>query len=142
MTDTQPTNNRLGCLWAKEGGRGPYMTGQIDPSRWDEETLAWVIATLTARERVPLVVFKRDKSHDPEGSRRPDWDIVRPREKGAGEAQSSKFRLIPASDITPEAGGPDDIFGKAKASGAITGSEGSERGAHQRGSLGGDRHRL
>jgi len=84
MTDTQTaTNNRLGCLWNKEGGRGSYMTGQIDPSRWDDETLAWVIATLTARERVPLVVFKRDKSSDPDGSRRPDWDLVRPREKAA-----------------------------------------------------------
>jgi hypothetical protein len=115
MTDTQTaTNNRLGCLWDKEGGRGAYMTGQIDPSRWDDETLAWVIATLTARERVPLVVFKRDKSSDPDGSRRPDWDLVRPREK---------FTLTKASDITPEAGGPDDVFGKAKASGAITGSD-------------------
>ena len=85
MTDTQTeTNNRLGALWNKEGGeRGPYMTGKIDPSRWDDETLAWVIETLTARQPVPLVVFKRDKSHDPDGSRRPDWDLVRPREKTA-----------------------------------------------------------
>ena len=115
MTDTQTeTNNRLGALWNKEGERGPYMTGKIDPSRWDDETLAWVIETLTARQPVPLVVFRRDKSNDPEGSRRPDWDLVRPREK---------FTLTKASDITPEAGGPDDIFGKAQASGAITGSD-------------------
>ena len=109
MTDTQTeTNNRLGALWNKEGER-PYMTGKIDPSRWDDETLAWVIETLTARQPVPLVVFRRDKSNDPEGSRRPDWDLVRPREK---------FTLTKASDITPEAGGPDDVFGKAQASNA------------------------
>jgi len=38
------------------------------------------------------------------------------------EATPNKFTLTKASDITPEAGGPDDIFGKAKAAGAITGS--------------------
>jgi hypothetical protein len=103
MTDTltDATNNRLGCFWDKEGGRGPYMTGQIDPSRWDDETLAWVIATLTARERVPLVVFRRDKTQDPEGSRRPDWDIVRPREKGVAVKETSAAPVAPitADDI-------------------------------------------
>jgi hypothetical protein len=51
--------------------------------------LAWVIETLTARQPLPLVVFKRDKTHDPEGSRRPDWDLVRPREKAAPESTPS-----------------------------------------------------
>ena len=41
----------------------------------------------------------------------------------AGESQPSKFTLAPASEITPKAGGPDDLFGKAKASGSITGSD-------------------
>jgi len=101
MTDTQTSTNRLGCFWDKEGGRGPYMTGQIDPSRWDDATLQWVIETLTARERVPLVVFRRDKSNDPEGSRRPDWDIVRPREKGVAVKETSAAPVAPitADDI-------------------------------------------
>jgi hypothetical protein len=88
MTDDTrtETNNRLGALWDKTGARGAYMTGKIDPSRWDDETLAWVIDALTARQPVPLVVFRRDTSGDPEGSRRPDWDLVRPREKGAPPA--------------------------------------------------------
>jgi hypothetical protein len=108
MTDTltDATNNRLGCFWDKEGGRGPYMTGQIDPSRWDDATLQWVIATLTARERVPLVVFRRDKTQDPEGSRRPDWDIVRPREKGAAVQDHSYARTetsaAPVAPITAD----------------------------------------
>ena len=77
------------------------MTGQIDPSRWDDATLQWVIETLTARERVPLVVFRRDKSKDPEGSRRPDWDIVRPREKRAAVQEMSAAPVAPitADDI-------------------------------------------
>jgi|TARA_R110000824_G_scaffold114851_1_gene265646 hypothetical protein len=102
LTDTQTaTNNRLGAFWDKEGGRGAYMTGQIDPSRWDDATLQWVIETLTARERVPLVVFRRDKSKDPEGSRRPDWDIVRPREKRAAVQEMSAAPVAPitADDI-------------------------------------------
>jgi hypothetical protein len=107
MTDTQTaTNNRLGCFWNKQSARGTYMTGQIEPSRWDDETLAWVIATLTARERVPLVVFRRDTSNDPEGSRRPDWDIVRPREKGAAVPDHSYARTetsaAPVAPITAD----------------------------------------
>ena len=101
MTDTQTSTNRLGAFWDKTSARGPYLTGQIDPSRWDDATLAWVIETLTARERVPLVVFRRDKSKDPEGSRRPDWDIVRPREKGVAVKETSAAPVAPitADDI-------------------------------------------
>jgi len=99
MTDTQTaTNNRLGAFWDKTSARGPYLTGQIDPSRWDDATLQWVIATLTARERVPLVVFRRDTSNDPEGSRRPDWDIVRPREKWEGVKETSAAPVAPITE--------------------------------------------
>ena len=46
------------------------------------------------------------------------------REREKGESQPSKFTLTLASEITPKAGGPDDLFGKAKASGSIAGSDG------------------
>ena len=99
MTDAQTeSNNRLGALWDNEGERGPYISGHLDPSRWDDATLAWVVETLTARERLSIVVFRRDKSRDPDGSRRPDWDIVRKRAKG--EARPNKFTLIKASGGT------------------------------------------
>jgi len=77
----QPQNNKLGALWEKINSRGTYMTGKIDPSKWDDDTLATVIAALSARQPLPLVVFRRDTSKDPADSNRPTWDILRPQSR-------------------------------------------------------------
>jgi len=83
MNNTQDQNNKLGALWEKISPRGTYLTGKIDPSRWDDEALAAVINALSARQPVPLVVFRRDTSKDAADSNRPTWDILRPKPRDA-----------------------------------------------------------
>lgn len=98
MNDAQNSNNKLGALWEKVGGRGTYMTGKIDPSKWDDDTLAAVIHALSARQPLPLVVFRRDTSKDLADSNRPTWDILRPKPRDAS-ATPRDAKPLTASDI-------------------------------------------
>ena len=91
MNRTHDQNNNFGALWEKIGARGTYMTGRIDPSRWDDEALQAVLDALSARQPVPLVVFRRDTSKDAANSNRPAWDILRPKPRDA--------KPLTASDI-------------------------------------------
>ena len=93
MNDAQ-TNNKLGALWEKTSPRGVYMTGKIDPSKWTDDALAEVIDLLSARQPVPVVVFRRDTSKDPADSKRPTWDILKPR---AREDNTSVPRSAPVA---------------------------------------------
>ena len=106
MNNAADQNNKLGALWEKISPRGTYMTGKIDPSKWEDEALQAVLDALSARQPVPLVVFRRDTSNDPEGSRRPDWDILRPRKKGAAVQDHSYARTetsaAPVAPITAD----------------------------------------
>lgn len=98
----QPQNNKLGALWEKISSRGTYMTGKIDPSKWDDDTLTTVIAALSARQPLPLVVFRRDTSKDPADSNRPTWDILRPQSRDASATPrdaSATFRPLTADEI-------------------------------------------
>ena len=97
MNDAQ-TNNKLGALWEKTSPRGVYMTGKIDPSKWTDDALAEVIDLLSARQPVPLVVFRRDTSKDPADSNRPTWDILRPKPRDASATPRDATPLT-ASDI-------------------------------------------
>ena len=105
MNRTHDQNNTLGALWEKIGARGTYMTGKIDPSKWDDEALAAVIDALAARQPVPLVVFRRDTSKDPADSKRPTWDILKPRARDAAatprdaSATPRDAKPLTASDI-------------------------------------------
>jgi len=93
-------NNKLGALWEKIGARGTYMTGKIDPSKWDDEALQAVLDALAARQPVPLVVFRRDTSKDSADSNRPTWDILRPRARDAAATpNASATPPLTASDI-------------------------------------------
>jgi len=78
MNDAQQ-NNKLGALWEKISSRGTYMTGKIDPSKWTDDVLSEIIDRLSARQPLMIVVFRRDTSKDPADSRRPTWDILKPR---------------------------------------------------------------
>lgn len=97
MNDAQ-TNNKLGALWEKTSPRGVYMTGKIDPSKWTDDALAEVIDLLSARQPVPLVVFRRDTSKDPADSKRPTWDLLRPKPRDASATPRDATPLT-ASDI-------------------------------------------
>ena len=101
MNSVADQNNKLGALWEKISPRGTYMTGKIDPSKWDDEALAAVITALSARQPVPLVVFRRDTSKDPADSNRPTWDILRPkpRDAAATPRDASATPPLTASDI-------------------------------------------
>jgi len=98
MSNAQDPNNKLGALWEKMSGRGTYMTGKLDPSKWDDDALAAVIDALAARQPVPLVVFRRDTSKDPADSKRPTWDILKPRARDAA-ATPRDATPVTASDI-------------------------------------------
>ena len=49
MNSVADQNNKLGALWEKISGRGTYMTGKIDPSKWDDEALQAVFDALASR---------------------------------------------------------------------------------------------
>ena len=100
MNRTHDQNNTLGALWEKIGARGTYMTGKIDPSRWDDEALQAVLDALSARQPVPLVVFRRDTSKDAANSNRPTWDILRPKPRDASATpRDASATPLTASDI-------------------------------------------
>ena len=98
MSDTHNPNNKLGALWEKISSRGTYMTGKIDPSKWTDDALAEVIDLLSARQPVPVVVFRRDTSKDPADSKRPTWDILKPRAREDAVPRSAPVALTD-SDI-------------------------------------------
>ena len=56
--------DEIGALWVKSGARGDYFTGTI---------------TSVEGGPIPIVVFKND--HKPEGSKQPDYRILKAKPK-------------------------------------------------------------
>lgn len=63
MPNFEKDPNEIGALWSKTGARGEYFTGTINGE--------------------PVVVFRNDRKL--EGSKAPDWRVLRPKAKGADD---------------------------------------------------------
>lgn len=69
MSEQARDPNELGALWIKIGGRGEYMTGQINGQ--------------------PVVVFRNGRKA--EGSKAPDWRVMKPKTKAAAQADDDSI---------------------------------------------------
>jgi hypothetical protein len=67
MAEKNP--DELGALWLKESSRGVYMTGTINGQ--------------------PVVVFRNDKKA--EGSKQPDWRVLKSKPKAAVSQDDPPF---------------------------------------------------
>ncbi len=59
MPEYEKDPNEVGALWIKTSARGEYMTGNINGE--------------------PVVIFRNERK--PEGSKAPDWRVLRPKAK-------------------------------------------------------------
>lgn len=72
--------NEIGVLWEKQGRNGTYFTGKIGEQ--------------------PVVIFKNGNKKD--GSKAPDWRVLKPQKQERTEVVPGPGRIPPAEDFDIE----------------------------------------
>jgi len=77
MPGFEKDSSEIGALWSKNGPKGEYLTGQINGE--------------------PVVVFRNTKKT--EGSKQPDWRVLKPTPKPEATAAPASGQALSDSDI-------------------------------------------